>query len=53
MNNYKIILFCNFYLITLQELRKTTNQERNKKNKQLKIIDFIFWYEGCDELITN
>jgi len=53
MNNYKIIECCNFYLITLQELRMFSLQWLIKNYKTLKKLVFIIWYEGCDRLATN
>jgi len=53
MNNYKIILCCNFYLITLQELREISILELNYNINILKNIPFAIWYKGCDRLATN
>ena len=53
MNNYKIIECCNFYLITLQELRMFSLQWLIKNYNALKKLIFIIWYEGCDRLDTN
>jgi len=53
MNNYKIIDCCNFYLITLQELRMFSLQWLIKIYNALKRLVFIIWYEGCDRLATN
>ena len=53
MNNYKNFLFCNFYLITLQELRMFSLQWLTKNYNALKKLVFIIWYEGCDRLATN